>query len=95
MSNILCGTIKPSQGKINEFKQSINFAGKKFLNQIPTVMDTSITTSVGLIREFIKGNPNGRPNRAIPVEPYPSVIRAAQSSKVTWFGHSTLLLEIL
>ena len=85
---------KPSQEKINEFKQSINFAGEKFLNQIPTVMDNSITTYVGLIREFIKGNPNGRPNRAIPVEPYPSVIRGNQSSNVTWFGHSTLLLEM-
>ncbi|KJR47427.1 Outer membrane protein romA [Desulfosporosinus sp. I2] len=85
---------KASKEKISVFRHSTNFARKKFINQIPTVMDTRITTSVGILRDLMKGNPDGRPNRAIPVEPLNSVIMPDESSKVTWFGHSTLLLEM-
>jgi len=85
---------KTSKEKFNFFRQSKNFDGKKFINQIPTVMDTRITTTVGIVRDLIKGNPNSRPKIAIPVEPLHSHITTDESLKVTWFGHSTLLLEI-
>lgn len=85
---------KASKEKTNVLSQSENFARKKFINQIPTVMDTRITTMVGILRDFIKGNPNRKPKRAIPVEPLNSVIMPDKYTKVTWFGHSTILLEM-
>lgn len=84
---------KSSKEKFNVFRQSKNFDRKKFINQIPTVMDTRITTMVSILRDFIKGNPNSKPKRAIPVEPLHSVM-PDEYTKVSWLGHSTLLLEM-
>ena len=84
---------KASEEKINRLRQSLNFTNGKFNNEISTVMDTRMSTSIGILRDLIKGNPNGRPNIVIPVEPSLSVTSDG-SSKVTWFGHSTLLLEM-
>ncbi|MCB8815908.1 MBL fold metallo-hydrolase [Desulfosporosinus shakirovi] len=85
---------KASKEKANALSQSENFARNKFINQIPTVMDTRIRTMVSMLRDLMKGNPKGKPKRAIPVEPLNSVIMPDKYSKVTWFGHSTLLLEM-
>jgi len=59
---------KASKEKIHTFKQSKNFLNGKFVNQIPTSMDTSVKTMVTILRDFIKENPKGRPDRSIPVE---------------------------
>lgn len=85
---------KASKNKMDLFRLSKNFNGKKFINQIPTVMDTRFTTTLGILIDLVKGNPNSRPKREIPVESLHSVLMPNESSKVTWFGHSTLLLEM-
>jgi L-ascorbate metabolism protein UlaG (beta-lactamase superfamily) len=71
---------------------------KKFTNQIPTSMDTSLKTMVTILRDFIKGNPQVRPDKSIPVEPLDTFLTLLTpdntQTRITWFGHSTLLLEI-
>jgi len=48
-----------------------------------------------IIRDLIKGNPKRKPARPIPMELIDSgTMTCNQNSKVIWFGHSTLLLEI-
>jgi len=85
---------KTSKEKFNMFRQSKNFDRNKFINQIPTVMDTRITTMISILRDLIKGNSNRRPKRAIPVVPLNSAISPDDYTKATWFGHSTLFLEM-
>ncbi|WP_108672492.1 MBL fold metallo-hydrolase [Peribacillus acanthi] len=84
---------RSSKEKIQSFEQSINFSKGKFINQIPTSMEMKFSTSLGLLRDFIKGNPKGKPDAPIPMEKL--VIQSPlNGTKITWFGHSALLIEI-
>ncbi|WNS42459.1 MBL fold metallo-hydrolase [Paenibacillus sp. MMS20-IR301] len=50
---------------------------------------------ISILKDFIKGNPRSRP--AEPLEPLPverSAIGQASGTRVTWFGHSAVLLEM-
>ncbi|MBP2626118.1 MAG: hypothetical protein H6Q68_829 [Firmicutes bacterium] len=86
---------KPSKEKIQTFNQSPNFITNKFINQIPTSMDMDARTVISILGDFIKGKPKIRPERLIPVQPLDIVdIQDARQTKVTWFGHSTILLEM-
>jgi L-ascorbate metabolism protein UlaG (beta-lactamase superfamily) len=86
---------KSSDKKVHVFRQSKNFNKSTFVNQIPTVMDTSIKSMVTMLRDFLKGNPNAKPNWQIPVEHVdPINLQGHNQSTLTWFGHSTLLLQI-
>ncbi|KGE20218.1 MBL fold metallo-hydrolase [Paenibacillus wynnii] len=72
---------------------SPQYANGKFLNQIPTVMDTSLRSSLSILGEFIKGNPRSKPENALLPEPL-NLTQGVQETKVTWFGHSAVLLEV-
>lgn len=86
---------KPSKEKNQVFSLSLNYSQNKFVNQIPTSMDMDAKTVVSILRDFIKGNPKVRPDWSIPVQPLDTVtMQGAKQTKVTWFGHSTILLEV-
>jgi L-ascorbate metabolism protein UlaG (beta-lactamase superfamily) len=85
---------KRTKGKINLYRHSANFSNKeKFINLIPTKMDMSLNGTISILKDFIKGNPNGRPASLIPVEPLNFRV-GDNETKITWFGHSAFLLEI-
>jgi L-ascorbate metabolism protein UlaG (beta-lactamase superfamily) len=76
--------------------QSLNYDRGKFIYPIPTVMDSSLRSNISILRDFIKGNPRSKP--AAPLVPE-SMLPAAtvqhhKETKVTWFGHSAVLLEM-
>lgn len=68
---------------------------QRFSNQIPTEMDTSWKSTVSIIRDFIKGNPQSRPDWPIPVQTLDRANRSDNRlAQITWFGHSAVLLEL-
>lgn len=77
------------------FKQSPNFLQGKFTNQVPLPTRHSKQALFTMITDFIKGNPQGRPGRSIPTERFDIETRdEIMELKITWFGHSTVLLLI-
>ncbi|WP_378952282.1 MBL fold metallo-hydrolase [Pelosinus sp. sgz500959] len=86
---------KASKEQINSFRQSPNYKHNRFVNEILTVMHMDAKTLVTTLRDFIKGNPQGRPSGSIPMKSlYTDDSQDEEQTKVTWFGHSTVLLEI-
>lgn len=86
---------KSSKEEQNILNQSSNFSNGKFVNQIPTSMEMGFTTTLSLLRDFTRGNPNRKPDRPLPMETLDSLfIKEDQGGKITWFGHSAFLLEL-
>ena len=87
---------KPSNERVRKFKQSVNYSNnKKFVNLIPTDMDTSLKGSVSLLKDFVKGNSNRRPVQGIPMKLIDmNLFQRDRQPKVTWFGHSACMLEL-
>ncbi|GGF93667.1 MBL fold metallo-hydrolase [Paenibacillus abyssi] len=84
-----------SKGKWHLYGQSKNFSKGKFVNQIPTLMDTGVRTTLSILRDFMKGNPNGKPAGRVPVQPMDArLIQRDDQARLTWFGHSAVLLEL-
>ncbi len=79
--------------KLQQLKQSKNFSKGKFNNPTTTVMDTRIKTSISIMRDFIKGNPKSRPEQPIEIDKLQLHLND-EKVKITWFGHSTLMIEI-
>ncbi len=90
---------KATKEKINKFEQSSNFSEKRqFVNLIPTTMGINRENEwiFSTLKEFIKGNPNRRPKKGIPIEHVNKPLQLDQNSKpkLIWFGHSTFYLEL-
>src|SRR4051812_48876649 len=85
-----------SKDRLSKYEQSENFSHKrKFVNRVPTIMENSFKETVSILIDFIKGNPNGRPKNAIPIEKLKLSAHPNDTQpKITWFGHSALLLEL-
>ena len=79
--------------KLQQLKRSKNYSNGKFINSTPTVMDTRVTTSISIMRDFIKGNPKSRPEQPIEVEKLDIEFNQTKA-RITWFGHSTLMVEM-
>jgi L-ascorbate metabolism protein UlaG (beta-lactamase superfamily) len=86
---------KPAKESIHHFKTLEHYSNGTFVNQIHTEMVTDFRTMLPVLKEFLQGNPNRQPKQAIPVKPLklPAQIKS-QSPTVTWFGHSSLFIEI-
>lgn len=79
------------------FLQSGHYVDGKFVNLIPTTMGLKAGDYPGLMADYIKGTPNSEPEGKLPVIPLDSVSIVAKPDKparVTWFGHSAVLLEL-
>ncbi|MGC5327570.1 MBL fold metallo-hydrolase [Brevibacillus sp. SYSU BS000544] len=87
---------KASREKSDTFNQYENFSEGKFVNQIPTIMDMKIGTTISVLKDFLRGNPKGKPDRSIPMVSLntANLLDDHKQSKITWFGHSAFLLEV-
>ncbi len=80
-----------------EYAQNVNYENGKFLNQIPTSLNMSFREYFSVAVDFIKGDKSRTPSKPIEVLYLDSTeIEQNKNSfpRVTWFGHTTLLLEI-
>lgn len=77
------------------FRKSPQFRDGKFINEVPTSWDTSMSSMFSMMKDFVKASPERRPKRQIPMAPFTvSTEGLAKEANVTWFGHSAFLLEI-
>ncbi|MGN7762287.1 MBL fold metallo-hydrolase [Paenibacillus sp. 22594] len=76
--------------------RSLNYKNGKFVYPTATVMmENSAGSGFSILKDFIKGNPRSRPQQPlIPVKLRPGSIQETGDTRVTWFGHSAVLLEI-
>ncbi len=85
---------KYSTEKKTVYAHSPQYHKGKFVNQIPTSWDTSFSSMVSMMRDFLKGNPDRRPRNRMPMVTFSPDVKSQSDAKVTWFGHSAFLLEI-
>ncbi len=91
------GRARVSQESRLRIQQSINYVDGKFVNQTPTSMSMDMKTTFGLLAEFIKGIPNGKPRRSVPVERMDTLHiqdNEHKLTKVTWLGHSAIFMQV-
>ncbi|MBS8266712.1 MBL fold metallo-hydrolase [Mesobacillus boroniphilus] len=85
---------KHSNEKRAIYAQSPQYRNGKFENQLQTGWDTSFSSMISMMMDFLKGNPERRPRAAVPMVSFSPKVNRDSAAKVTWFGHSAFLLEI-
>nr|WP_062236882.1 MBL fold metallo-hydrolase [Fictibacillus sp. FJAT-27399] len=85
---------RPSKQKRESFQSSLQFKQGHFVNEPPTVMDTSLSTTLSIAKDFIKGNPKGRPDQPLKMVKLKVQDDLEKNTRITWFGHSALMLEM-
>ncbi|WP_212667534.1 MBL fold metallo-hydrolase [Gottfriedia acidiceleris] len=87
---------KYSKYKMEPFYTLDHYKNGKFTNQVPTSMSMGFKTNISMIRDFVKKNPNRRPKDGIPMEKIDVSLLHSKNhdTKITWFGHSALLIQI-
>jgi L-ascorbate metabolism protein UlaG (beta-lactamase superfamily) len=86
-------------GKQTEIKKSLyskspQYRDGKFVNQVHTSWDTSFRSMISMMKDFLKGNPERKPQAPLQMESFLPPLKKGSAPKVTWFGHSAFLLEI-
>ncbi len=83
----------PSGDRLDRIGRSPHVRGGRFVNTLPTVSDGS---SIGTFWDFLQGgSPWRRPRRPVPVVARTAADFAEPADlRVTWLGHSTLLIEV-
>ncbi|AWW00832.1 MBL fold metallo-hydrolase [Arcticibacterium luteifluviistationis] len=88
--------VKPSAEKLENYKKSVNFKDGLFMNATETIMEMGTWEAVKMIPEYL--NKEGRePKVDLPVQKIDSLAiqnRIGDSTQITWFGHSSFLLEM-
>ena len=77
-----------------EYSKLLNFRNGKFTNQHPSPMDVNYWK---IFKELTKNAPNRNPTKSIQIEKIDSASNKSHDANITqltWFGHSTILLEI-
>jgi L-ascorbate metabolism protein UlaG (beta-lactamase superfamily) len=89
---------KPTKEQLTTYNESGHYIQKdnQFENLVETSMDMGFKSIVGTMIEFIKGNPNGRPTKELPLIKIDSLQVAENQTKtrLIWFGHSAFLLQL-
>jgi L-ascorbate metabolism protein UlaG (beta-lactamase superfamily) len=87
----------PSDDQQKSFVSSPNYREGKFYNQIPTSVRMNFRETAKVMKEFMFSRiPDRNPARPLPFEKLDSANVASRSSEIerlTWFGHSAILLE--
>ena len=85
---------KHSDKRKSLYVRSPHYRDGKFVNQVHTSWDTSFSSMVSMMRDFLKGNPERKPEAPLPMETFSPSSKNGSGTEITWFGHSAFLLEI-
>ncbi|SDN48510.1 MBL fold metallo-hydrolase [Bacillus sp. OK048] len=85
--------VSPSKLDIEKYNLYTNFSNGKFSNQSPTNMQMNFSTIVSLLKDSITAKNDRKPKNPIPISFDWNTIRSDKDS-LTWFGHSTFLLNL-
>ena len=70
---------------------SPNYYDGKFNNIRPTDVETG--SFMGILLDYMVGNADRSPGETVPTQPYQQTDVEEDAVRVTWFGHSTILVE--
>lgn len=79
-----------------QYEKSGHFEDGKFVNEIPTNMDMGFGDMMKVLKDFIVGVPNSRPDFELPLEKVDSLTltKNKTTTRLIWFGHSAFLLQM-
>jgi L-ascorbate metabolism protein UlaG (beta-lactamase superfamily) len=84
----------PSGAHLEKIKNSINYHGGQFQNQIITTMDIGWSESPKLIYQWLLQSNNRAPEKPLPVAFSNNGVADDSGTLFTWFGHSAILLQM-
>lgn len=87
----------PADDQQKHFEASIHYNDGKFQNQIPTTLGLSFRETLSVLNEFLFGDKSLKePGRPLPMVKIDSsaLVGNVSETRLTWFGHSAVLLEI-
>lgn len=87
----------PSGARLERIKQSPNWAGDRFMNPVETSMGMEKGSMLRSLRRWFFGKEIRVPKGEIPVvkvDPASFSVKPPGGLRITWMGHSTLLVEI-
>ncbi len=86
---------KPNKEELLSYKATGHYKKGKFQNLTETKMDMSFSNFTGMMKDFIKGNPNTEPSFDLPVVHVDSIdVDTTHENRLIWFGHSAFLLQL-
>jgi len=84
----------PNSKKKLSYRSSPIFDNKKFNNLYPTIIKSDAKFLASVMKDYIRNIPNLAPTKPLPTQPFHWRVQPSTETKVTWFGHSTVLLEL-
>ena len=84
----------PNSKKKLFYQSSPNFDKKKFYNLYPTTIESDAKFLASVMKDYIRNIPNLAPTKPLPTHPFKWEMKPSTETKVTWFGHSAVLLEV-
>ncbi|ALW86546.1 hypothetical protein AUC43_16530 [Hymenobacter sedentarius] len=87
----------PTKAERAAFAKSGHYHNGEFVNLVPTQVMTGSSTLAVLWKFLFRKNPNARPAGPLPMQPLDSlaiVHKTPELVRVTWFGHSSSLVEL-
>ena len=88
---------KATKEQKEQYALTGHYEDGKFVNQIPSPMDVGIKDIPSLLYQQLKGDPSRQPNTKFPIQHIDSLDieqKPDSITRLTWFGHSSFLLEI-
>lgn len=84
----------PSKEQKEVYKKFDNYVNGKFVNQVPTNLDMSLSDHFSVMKDSISGGVDRTPAGQIPVSEINWNKINSEENSLTWFGHSAFLLSI-
>ncbi|WP_066300998.1 MBL fold metallo-hydrolase [Bacillus sp. FJAT-29937] len=85
---------KPSKEQKKVYEKLGNYVGGKFVNQVPTKLNMSLSDYLSLMKESISGRKDRNPAGQVSVSEIDWHKINSKEDSLTWFGHSAFLLSI-
>ena len=89
---------RPTADDMRRRRQSGRYdqARRRFAYPLPTPMTMNAKDMLGVLGQMIAGQPQGKPSEPLDVaryEPQPLAAAGKTGPRITWFGHSAVLIE--
>lgn len=85
----------PNSEEIAHFKTLPNYSKDKFVNQTGAEASMNFSTMAGTLVEYFSHIPNREPSTPPPVKELQiDSLHTAEQPRITWFGHSAVLVEL-